>query len=322
LRDLGRDLFLGVVLVSALGGCATDEASRRAVADVAAMQSRLDATRVVTNTNARELAVIDARVRALESENARLSQDLRNATTRLTRVEAGAERAAAVTNSAASAAESRMPAAPPVTAPSPAPAMAPPKTAVTTPTAEVVAPATSPPPRSVTPSAVAPVAAPTPAAAMMAPKSAAPMPKTEVAASARPAAPADPAAEKLFARALAGFRAGEPGQAVLELTDFLGRFPRHERAPSAQWWVGEAYYQQRDFRQALVEFQRVVEQYPESPSVAEALVKIGLCHRALDDAARARAAWEQVTRDHPASDAAARARSLLAGRSAAPRATR
>jgi tol-pal system protein YbgF len=138
----------------------------------------------------------------------------------------------------------------------------------------------------------------------------------------KPAARATPGAEQLFGAAMANLRAQEPGQAVLELTDLIARYPTHALAPAAQLWIGEAYFQQRDYRQSLVELKRVMEGYPRSPQVADALLKSGLCHRALGDRASATAAWEQVVREHPSSAAAGQAGSLLGPRESAARGTR
>jgi len=122
----------------------------------------------------------------------------------------------------------------------------------------------------------------------------------------------DATPEKLFATAMTSFRAEEHGQAVLEFTELIEKFPKHALASSAQYWIGEAYYRQRDFNQALVEFQKVPDLYPQSQSVPEALLKVGMCYRALHDVPRARETWEQVVRSHPKSDAATQARALLA----------
>jgi len=130
------------------------------------------------------------------------------------------------------------------------------------------------------------------------------------------------APERLFSTALANFQAQEHGQAVLDFTELITRFPRHPLASSAQFWVGEAYYRQHDFRQALVEFQKVVDAYPRSQQVAEALLKIGLCHRALHDTARARETWERLVREHPGSEATTQARSLLGSRGTSTRGAR
>jgi tol-pal system protein YbgF len=139
-----------------------------------------------------------------------------------------------------------------------------------------------------------------PAPAPPAPKPAAPAPGREV------------TAEKVYATAMASFRADEHGQAVLEFTELIDKFPKHALAASAQYWIGEAYYRQRDFNQAVTELQKVPDLYPQSPPVAEALLKLGMCYRALHDLPRARETWEQVVKSHPRTEAATQARALLA----------
>ena len=131
----------------------------------------------------------------------------------------------------------------------------------------------------------------------------------------RPSAPTvtkEVTPEKLFATAMTSFRAEEHGQAVLEFTELIEKYPKHALAATSQYWIGEAYYRQRDFNQALTEFQKVPDLYPQSQSVAESLLKIGMCYRALHDVPRARETWEQVVRSHPKSEAATQARALLA----------
>jgi tol-pal system protein YbgF len=115
--------------------------------------------------------------------------------------------------------------------------------------------------------------------------------------------------EEAYAAALATFRAREHGQAVLDFLDFVAKYPKHPLAGNAQYWVGEAYYVQRDYRQALVEFQKVVELG--SGKVPDALVKIGLCYLNLRDQTRARQTWQRVVREYPGSESASTARSLL-----------
>ena len=186
------------------------------------------------------------------------------------------------------------------------------------PAPEAVAPPSPPPGPSIAPSGVPPHTVPVipPRAAMATPPVA---PAPPPAGAPRGAARSAQSAEQLFSAAMANFRAQEPGQAVLELTDLIARFPDHALAASAQLWIGEAYYQQRDYRQSLVELKRVLDGYPKSRQVADALLKTGLCHRALGDGAAARTAWEQVVREHSGSPAAGQARSLLGTRESAAR---
>ncbi len=119
-------------------------------------------------------------------------------------------------------------------------------------------------------------------------------------------------ADRIFASGLAKVLAGDGGQAALEFTEFVAKFPSHPQAAAAQNHIGEAYYRQRDYRQALGEFQKTVDGYTQAVQVSEALLKIGLCQSSLGDLARAKASWEQVVKQFPKSDAAQQARALLA----------
>jgi TolA-binding protein len=73
--------------------------------------------------------------------------------------------------------------------------------------------------------------------------------------------------EQAYGAALTTFRAREHGQAVLDFLDFIATYPRHPLVANAQYWIGEAYYAQRDYRQALAEFQKVAPLVPGSPKV-------------------------------------------------------
>lgn len=139
----------------------------------------------------------------------------------------------------------------------------------------------------------------------------APPPKPPERAPREPAPRVD-SPEQTYAAALTTWRGGEHGQAVLELLDFIGRYPRHPLASNARYWIGEAYYAQRDYRQALVEFEKVLE-HGVTNKGPEALLKIGFCRRELREAGLAQRAWERVVREYPGSEAAVKARALLRG---------
>jgi tol-pal system protein YbgF len=141
----------------------------------------------------------------------------------------------------------------------------------------------------------------------------APVPPAAAAPEPAPPPPAESSvtAERAFAAALKTFRSGEHGQAVLELTDFIGRYPTHPLVARAQLWIGEAYFKQRDYRQALLEFRKAVDAAPDTTAAAYAWLKIGQAYAALRERPAAAAAFQHVLREYPGSDAADRARTLL-----------
>jgi TolA-binding protein len=117
--------------------------------------------------------------------------------------------------------------------------------------------------------------------------------------------------EQAFASALKTFSSGEYGQAVLELTDMIAKRPEHPLAARAQLWIGEAYFRQRDFRQALLEYRKAVDTSSDASVIADGWVKIGQTHAMLRQRSEAAAAWKRVVREYPDTDAAGRARTLL-----------
>jgi tol-pal system protein YbgF len=126
-------------------------------------------------------------------------------------------------------------------------------------------------------------------------------------------------AENTYAAALANFRAREYGQAILDFVDVITKHPKHPLAPSAQFWIGEAYYRQHDYRQALSEFQKVIDWESPNPKLPDALVQAGLCYGNLREESRAQDAWQRVVREFPGSPAATEARRLLVSSRASTR---
>ena len=59
---------------------------------------------------------------------------------------------------------------------------------------------------------------------------------------------------------------------------FLTVFPSSPLADNAQYWLAETYYVQRQFTTALPVFQTVVDRYPDSTKLPDALLKIGFCN--------------------------------------------
>lgn len=131
----------------------------------------------------------------------------------------------------------------------------------------------------------------------------------------------DATPEQIYASGLAGLQAEEYDRAVPAFGELTRRFPQHALASNAQYWIGEAYYRQRDFSRALAELLKVADVYPNSPQVPEALLKAGLCYRELQDQTNARDTWERVIKEFPGTNAANQAGALLTGSGGASRPT-
>ena len=118
-------------------------------------------------------------------------------------------------------------------------------------------------------------------------------------------------ANELYRRGVEQLRAKANDAAIITFYDLIATYPESPLRESAQFLVGDIYFQQKDWRGALAEFEALVVAVPRGEKVPDALLKIGLCQKGLGDSARARGTWERVVREHPQSVAARQARALL-----------
>jgi len=92
---------------------------------------------------------------------------------------------------------------------------------------------------------------------------------------------------------------------------FLRSYAASPLRANAQYWLAEALYAQLSFQAALPEFQRVLDQYPQSNKVPDALLKIGYCNDELGNRDAARQALLRLTREFPDTTAAGYAEDRL-----------
>lgn len=113
----------------------------------------------------------------------------------------------------------------------------------------------------------------------------------------------DPIAAR-YASALELVRERRFGEAIEAFGRFLVDHPQHQYADNALYWRGESFYALRDYRAAVAEFERVVRGFPRGNKVADALLKIGLCHQRMGDLEQARRYFRRVREQFPDSVAA------------------
>jgi tol-pal system protein YbgF len=106
-------------------------------------------------------------------------------------------------------------------------------------------------------------------------------------------------------------KAGQYDRAIAGFQDFLSKYPNSALADNAQYWLGEAYYVNKQFQESLGAFQRVVDKFPGSRKLPDALLKIGYCDYELKEYSAARGVLEQVAAKFPDQPAARLAQQRL-----------
>ena len=98
-------------------------------------------------------------------------------------------------------------------------------------------------------------------------------------------------------------------QAAFE--SFLASYRISDLRANAQYWLAETHYGQLSFDTALREFQRVIDEYPQSNKFPDALLKIGYSQQLLGNNDAARQALTRVVREFQGTSVAAMAQQRL-----------
>lgn len=97
---------------------------------------------------------------------------------------------------------------------------------------------------------------------------------------------------------------GRYDEAARALQQFMVTYPDSEYADNAQYWLAETHYVTQDYKTALSEFQVVLDRFPESRKLPDALLKIGFCNYELESWVSARKALATVAEQYPDTTAA------------------
>jgi tol-pal system protein YbgF len=126
------------------------------------------------------------------------------------------------------------------------------------------------------------------------------------------ATPPEESADALYERGLQAIRDGQDPAAGRDLmTTFLKRYPNDPRTVNAAYWIGEAYYSEKTFDKAVLQFEEVVQKYRDDPKVASALYKQALAFDALGDRASARLVMKKLVGRFPLAEETKKAKEKL-----------
>ena len=115
---------------------------------------------------------------------------------------------------------------------------------------------------------------------------------------------AEPAEVRDFEAALATLRKGEFAQSQAAFTDFNRRYPSSGYAPSALFWLGNAQYAQRNYKDAVINFRALMDAAPTHLRAPEALLSIANCQVELKEVKGARKTIDELLKTYPQSEAA------------------
>ena len=115
----------------------------------------------------------------------------------------------------------------------------------------------------------------------------------------------------LYQRGLDTLKGGDTEKAREYFTKFIELFPKHDLTANAHYWLGETYYHEKKYDQAILEFQEVIKNYPDKEKVPAAMLKQAMAFKELGDAKSARYVYKKLIEDSPQTDEARIAKEKL-----------
>ncbi len=117
--------------------------------------------------------------------------------------------------------------------------------------------------------------------------------------------------EELYSEAYRTFKDGNYSAAREKFGEFLKSFSDTEYSDNAQFWMGECFYFEENYEKAILEYEKVVQNYPDGNKVPNALLKQALSFLKLGDASSSKLLLQRVIKEYPNTNAARIARSKL-----------
>jgi tol-pal system protein YbgF len=121
-----------------------------------------------------------------------------------------------------------------------------------------------------------------------------------------------PAEKRDYEAALAVFRKGDFAAAQNLFAGFLSRYPSSGYAVTALFWLGNAQYATRDYKEAVINFRSLIAKNPDHPRAPEAVLSVANCQLELKDSKGARVTLTNLIKAYPQSEAAGAAKERLA----------
>ena len=121
----------------------------------------------------------------------------------------------------------------------------------------------------------------------------------------------EPAEKADYDKAMALFRQSNFTAAQSALESFVLRHGTSAYVPSALFWLGNAQYANKAYKESMGNFQKLLSMAPQHPRAAEAMLAIANVHIELKDMDSARRTLEDLIAAYPRDDTAVTARQRL-----------
>jgi tol-pal system protein YbgF len=121
----------------------------------------------------------------------------------------------------------------------------------------------------------------------------------------------EPEEKRSYEEAMATLRSGDFDKSAVQLTIFTKRYPASGYTDSARYWLANAQYGRRDYKEAINAFRLFLADAPDHVRAPEAWLAIANCQIESKDPKAAKKTLEELIRQFPKSEAAQAAKERI-----------
>lgn len=113
--------------------------------------------------------------------------------------------------------------------------------------------------------------------------------------------------ENRYSQALKFFEQSQYSEAIKLFSTLLDENVHAKLADNSQYWIGECYFGLGDYRQSIVEFEKVFS-FDDNDKYDDSYLKLGLCNMKIGKCQQAKLHFSQILDHYPESEYAAKAK--------------
>jgi len=110
--------------------------------------------------------------------------------------------------------------------------------------------------------------------------------------------------------ALSFYNDGKYNEAIQSFATLVLNNPNHKLSDNSQFWLGESYYALKNYKRAIIEFEKVF-QFKEEDKWDDSQLKLGICFQKIGNYSRSRIEFEKLLNHYPGSEYYKRAQQYL-----------
>ncbi len=117
--------------------------------------------------------------------------------------------------------------------------------------------------------------------------------------------------DEAYKKAYDQFSKGDIEGAKNGFKKFLESYPKSKYAENAHFWLGECYFSEKKYEEAILEYDEVIKKFPKGSKVPNALFRQGMAFLTMEDTTNAKLIFKEVIKRFPKSEQAKTAQKKL-----------